>query len=783
LQQAVKDPGVDSATREFLQKYPASPLSAGIGVRLGHEALLAGDREAAVSRYTAAAESGNPETSAVARYMLAWIRLQSADFDGAVRELSRPLSSPSFPCGEPSPFEQAVLSLSVRAWREIPQEKLDPYPPVKGGMCGGKALLDALWEAEEIRGEALRAAKVRDIASRHFLGDEGAAALETRMIGALSRAGQDREAVARALSLREKYGPGSAWALRQKPPVRDKTAVELAGMLKQLSERKFDEGLREGDRSTLSAAAALMGEYFDITGGEAAGEDGELRLKWAIALLGAGDRQGGVSLLEELVGEQREDAVGQRAAVVYAETMIAGYEKMESTADDAEHAALLLMGDHPSAKAASLALRASAAFLEARDYARSRRLAEEVEESRFATPAMVVQARLVQAEAALLEGDIAAARGKAALASGDPAAGADKVSAGRARDLYLLSSLKEVDGRISSGDPVGAAAILEELSARYPDMQEIPLYLLRSTKLYAQGGDGEGAVRSGLRFLREFPRREEGMEVASVIGPILEERKEFTRAGGLYEDVASRFPANEVSPRFLFHSARLAEAHGPPEAAERRFSAFRSRYAAPRWMLAYATLSVGLSAWQRGDTKTSIGLMEDGLGKVDSGMEGGIPEEMAALTAKARIAMGENRARQFRETRLVLPLERSLATKDRLFRLALGDFSRAEREAPLEISLKASQLSGDLFLDYGKAVLESQRPKGLTGSERDAYEEELKTRARALFERSVDRYAGALERLGKEGGASYLAVPIRERLAAAQALLEGAAAGKGGGPE
>jgi hypothetical protein len=71
----------------------------------------------------------------------------------------------------------------------------------------------------------------------------------------------------------------------------------------------------------------------------------------------------------------------------------------------------------------------------------------------------------------------------------------------------------------------------------------------------------------------------------------------------------------------------------------------------------------------------------------------------------------------------------------------------------------------------------------LTGSERDAYEEELKTRARALFERSVDRYAGALERLGKEGGASYLAVPIRERLAAAQALLEGAAAGKGGGPE
>ncbi|HEX9191327.1 MAG TPA: hypothetical protein VF847_04470, partial [Candidatus Deferrimicrobiaceae bacterium] len=312
---------------------------------------------------------------------------------------------------------------------------------------------------------------------------------------------------------------------------------------------------------------------------------------------------------------------------------------------------------------------------------------------------------------------------------------------------------------------------------------EAPLYLLRSTRLYAQGGDGEGAIRSGFRFLREFPRREEAVEVAAVIGPILEERRDFASAGELYEDVASGFPTSEAAPRFLFHAARMAEAHGPAEAAERRFSAYRAKYATPPWMWTYATLSIGLSAWQRGDTKTSVRLMEEGLGKVDSGMEGGVPEDMASLTANARIAVGENRARQFRETRLVLPLEKSLATKDRLFRQALDDFSKAEREAPLEISLKASQLSGDLFLEYGKAVLESQRPKGLNGGEREAYEEGLKTRARTLFERSVDRYAGALERVGKGGGASDLAVPIRKRLGAAQALLESTAAGKGGESE
>ena len=783
LRLAVKDPGAGSVTRDFLKKYPASPLAAEIGVRLGHEALLAGDTGDAVARYRAAAEAGDPETSAVARYMLAWIRFQSGDVDATAQELSHPLSAPSFPCGDPSPFGQAVLALSVRAWNESPLERLDSYPPVKAGTCGGKVLLTALWEAEEKRGEVGRAVQVRDIAALRFPSDEGAAVLAMKTVEALLRAGQDREALARALTLREKYGPGSAWAQSQPSPLREEAAAELAGMLRNLSEKKFDEGIRLGERSAMSSTAALMGEYFGVKGGEPSDEDGELRLKWAIALLGSGDREDGVLLLEELVGEQRGDVTGERAAVLYAETMIAGYERKESTAEDAEGTALLLLGEHPSEKAVSLALRASTALLAGREYGRARGLAEEVEGSRFAPRAMLAQARLIQAEAALFEGDLAAVRGKAALVPADPAAGGDIGSATRAKDLYLLSSLKEVYEKVSSEDPMGAAAMLEELSLRFPESPETPLYLLRAMRLHALGGGGEGAVRSGLRFLKEFPRREETVEVAAVVGPLLEERKELARAGDLYEGVASRFPNNEVSPRFLFHAARLAEVHGPPETAERRFSDYGAKYPAPAWMWTYATLSVGLAAWQRGDTKESIRLMEEGLQKVDSGMEGGSPEELAELTGKARIAVGENWAEQFRKTRLVVPLDKSLAAKDRLFRRALDAFSKVGNEAPLDLSLQASQLSGDLLVEYGKAILASQRPKGMRGSDREAYEEGLKTRARSFFERSVDWYAGALERLEKEGGASDLAVPIRKQMETAQALLESKVSGKGGRAE
>jgi outer membrane protein assembly factor BamD (BamD/ComL family) len=360
--------------------------------------------------------------------------------------------------------------------------------------------------------------------------------------------------------------------------------------------------------------------------------------------------------------------------------------------------------------------------------------------------------------------------GKAALALADTG-GAGEAGA-RAKDLYLLSSLKEAGGKETAGDPMGAAAVLEEVSFRFPGAPEVPIYLLRAMRLYAKGGDPEGAIRSGLRFRKDFPRREEAAEVASVVGPLLEEKKKFAEAGELYEAVAERFPKGEAAPRFLFHAARLAEEHGPPEAAEKRFNAYRARYANPRWKWTYATLYMGLAGWRRGETKASIRLLEEGLRKADAGVEEEAPGEFAELAGKARIAVGENWAEQFRKTRLLVPLDKSLAIKDRFFRRALGVFEKVESEAPLEVALQASLLSGDLLVEYGKAILASQRPKGLKGGDREGYEEALQDRARSFYERSLDRYAGALDRLEEEEGPADLAVPIRKRLETAQALLE-----------
>ncbi|MGB6410434.1 MAG: hypothetical protein WBF16_04445, partial [Candidatus Deferrimicrobiaceae bacterium] len=142
--------------------------------------------------------------------------------------------------------------------------------------------------------------------------------------------------------------------------------------------------------------------------------------------------------------------------------------------------------------------------------------------------------------------------------------------------------------------------------------------------------------------------------------------------------------------------------------------------------------------------------------------------------------IGEYWADQFRRLKLTAPLEKNLAIKDRFFRRSLEAFEKAERKAPLEVALSASQLSGDLLVEFGKAILSSQQPKGMSEEERAQYEEALAGRARPFFERSLDWYIEALDRLEAEKGPSEFAIPLRQRLEEAQRLLAGIPAPQGG---
>jgi len=159
----------------------------------------------------------------------------------------------------------------------------------------------------------------------------------------------------------------------------------------------------------------------------------------------------------------------------------------------------------------------------------------------------------------------------------------------------------------------------------------------------------------------------------------------------------------------------------------------------PRWTWTYATLYMGLAGWRRGETKASIRLMEEGLRKADAGVEEEAPGEFAELAGRPHRCRGEL-GRTVPQDTPHGPLERASPSRTGSSGGPSAP-SKRWRARPSRVALQASLLSGDLFVEYGKAILASQRPKGLKGDDREGYEEALRKRAGSFYERSLDRYA------------------------------------------
>jgi tetratricopeptide (TPR) repeat protein len=768
LRMMVRSPDAAPAARAYIRTYPASPRAADLAVRLGAGLLAEGRAADAEALLRPASAGPDPEVSAAARHLLGRIRHEEGNASGAVREISGTLAEPSLFCDTLSPFERDVLALGVRAWKTVPLEGLDRYRPVREGTCGGRILLAALGEAEEARGESDRAAQVYDVLARRFSDDEAAPSYEKKAVDSLIRRGRHREALARTVALKEKHGPGSASWEAAGPDVRNDVQAMLAATLGTIAETAFAEGIRSGSPSAMALSAAAAAQLFDLPEEVPFEDSAALRLKWAIASLRSGDRETGVALLENLLGEKRRDRVGEQAALLYAETMIAGYEKRAQSADDAAGAARLLLERFPSERAVSLALRGAEGLLGAGDHANAARIATAVRERGNPSEPASARAGLVIASAHLEAGAFPEAREAAAgILDPDPE-NADPGIRARAGDLYLLASLKHVEALAGREDWSRAAATLEDLAVRFP---ETPDYALRAAKAYRQDGDADGAVRMCRDVLRRFPGHPGAAGLVEEAGALLEMRGERPQAAAFYAEAASRLPSGPAAGSLLFRAASLARDHGRPEISRDLFERYRTQYPDPRWAAAYAALSLGLMDYGDGKAETAFRALEAGLKRLDGGVEENAPPEFIGLAAEARIVVGRFRADAFRKLKLAPPFERSLAVKERLFRRALEAFREAEKEAPLERALVAGQLSGDLLVEFGKAILLSERPRGLGAAEREAYERALRDRARSFFERARDYYAGLLDRLESEGGPFDLAVAIAHRLEETRSLL------------
>ncbi len=122
-------------------------------------------------------------------------------------------------------------------------------------------------------------------------------------------------------------------------------------------------------------------------------------------------------------------------------------------------------------------------------------------------------------------------------------------------------------------------------------------------------------------------------------------------------------------------------------------------------------------------------------------------ERTRYLAAHARLALATEDLDRYRTVKLVEPLKKNLANKKTLMQTTLKGFTDAAAYQVADVTTQATFLSGELYADFGKALLQSERPANLNAEELEQYEILLEEQAYPFEEKAIEVHETNIQRI------------------------------------
>jgi TolA-binding protein len=343
--------------------------------------------------------------------------------------------------------------------------------------------------------------------------------------------------------------------------------------------------------------------------------------------------------------------------------------------------------------------------------------------------------------------DAEAAYGEALALAPERSAQANDLAERRAAAIYKQAEAARDGGRAREaiGHWQRVAQLAPQASVRAAAQYDVAAALLALK-------DWPAASTALEAFRRDHPNHELQGDVPAKLALAYTEQKRWTQAAGELERIAAGRAEPEIRRSALWQAAELHEKTATENAnAATRAGAIRGyeRYVAAwpsplepaveaRWRLAKLTKADGQAA----RSLAWIKLVRE------SDLKGGSArtERTRTLSALAALQLTEPQLEAYRKVALVEPLARNLKLKKARMEDVLKAYAVAAQDGAAEAVTAATFRSASLYADFGKALLASQRPKGLKKLELEQYNVMLEEQAFPFEEKSIELHEANAKR-------------------------------------
>ncbi len=260
--------------------------------------------------------------------------------------------------------------------------------------------------------------------------------------------------------------------------------------------------------------------------------------------------------------------------------------------------------------------------------------------------------------------------------------------------------------------------------------------------------DWDGAARTLEEFRRSHPSHPLQQEVGAKLAVAYTEKGQWAQAAAEFERAAGVQRDPKLARVALWQAAELYEKGGANAPAAKAFERYAKEYREPLEANVEARYRLAQLARKGGNTARHLALMKEVM-QADQRAGAARSDRTRYLGATAALALAEPVREEYRKVALVEPLQKQLKLKKARMEDVLKAYTVVADYGVAEMATAATFHTAELYSDFGRALLASQRPKGLKKVELEQYNVLLEEQAYPFEEKAIELHEANARRSAK----------------------------------
>lgn len=249
--------------------------------------------------------------------------------------------------------------------------------------------------------------------------------------------------------------------------------------------------------------------------------------------------------------------------------------------------------------------------------------------------------------------------------------------------------------------------------------------------------DWDGAARELEDFRQRFPGHPLQAEVPAKLATIYTEKGQWPQAAAEYERIAQASGDPQVGRQASWQAAELYDKAGSKAQAAKAYERYVQKFPEPLEPAVEARYRVSKIEKAQGNAAAELGWLK-AIQQADASGGAGRTDRTRYLGATAALALAEPTYDEYNKVALVEPLKQQLKLKKSRMEESLKAFQSAADYGVADVATAATFRIAEIYRDFGRAMMGSQRPKGLSKEELEQYDVLLEEQAFPFEEKAVE---------------------------------------------